>query len=132
MREASKVYGWDLDYSDIAMVWRNGCIVRSVFLESIAAAFQAAPNLSNLVLSPFFQEKLASAQAGWRRVAAALQHGLPIPALAAALTYYDGLRCGRLPANLLQAQRDFFGAHTYERVDRPRGDFIHTEWIRNR
>jgi 6-phosphogluconate dehydrogenase len=129
LQAASQAYGWDLDYADIAMVWRNGCIIRSVFLESIAGAFQAAPNLSNLVLSPFFQDKLARAQAGWRRVAAvAIQHGLPIPALTAALTYYDGLRCARLPANLLQAQRDFFGAHTYERVDHPRGEFFHTEW----
>jgi 6-phosphogluconate dehydrogenase len=130
LKAASQAYGWNLDYADIAMVWRNGCIIRSVFLESIAAAFQADPDLSNLVLSPFFQEKLAGAQAGWRRVATtAIQHGLPIPALAAALTYYDGLRCARLPANLLQAQRDFFGAHTYERVDHPRGECFHTEWV---
>ena len=111
------------------MVWRSGCIIRSGFLDAIATAFGDAPDLSNLVLAPYFREKLAKAQAGWRRVtAAALQHGIPIPAMAGALTYYDGLRCAALPANLLQAQRDFFGAHTYERVDRPRGSFFHTEW----
>jgi 6-phosphogluconate dehydrogenase len=129
LREGSATYGWSLNYSDIAMVWRNGCIIRSGFLERIAEAFQTEPDLASLVLAPFFREKLRQAQTGWRRVAAAaLQHGIPIPALASALTYYDGLRCARLPANLLQAQRDFFGAHTYERVDRPRGEFFHTEW----
>jgi 6-phosphogluconate dehydrogenase len=130
LRTASATYGWALDYSDIAMVWRNGCIIRSGFLEPIADAFRAAPDLSNLMLSPFFKAKLHNAQAGWRRVAArAVQHGIPIPALAGALTYYDGLRCASLPANLLQAQREYFGAHTYERVDQPRGTFFHTEWI---
>jgi 6-phosphogluconate dehydrogenase len=129
LREGSAIYGWSLNYSDIAMVWRSGCIIRSGFLERIAEAFQTEPDLASLVLAPFFREKLRQAQTGWRRVAAAaLQHGIPIPALAGALTYYDGLRCARLPANLLQAQRDFFGAHTYERVDRPRGEFFHTEW----
>ena len=129
LREASATYGWALDHSDIAMVWRSGCIIRSGFLDAIARAFHDAPDLTNLVLAPYFREKLAHAQTGWRRVtAAALQHGIPVPALAGALTYYDGLRCANLPANLLQAQRDFFGAHTYERVDRPRGTFFHTEW----
>ncbi len=130
MREASATYGWALDHSDVAMVWRNGCIIRSGFLEPIAEAFQTSPDLSNLVLAPFFRDKLRNAQASWRRVAtAALQHGIPIPALAGALTYYDGLRCANLPANLLQAQRDYFGAHTYERVDQHRGTVFHTEWI---
>lgn len=130
LQAASTKYGWALDYSDIAMVWRNGCIIRSGFLEPIAEAFQAAPDLSNLILAPFFNEKLHNAQAGWRRVtASAVQHGIPIPAIAGALTYYDGLRCANLPANLLQAQRDYFGAHTYERVDHPRGSFFHTEWL---
>ena len=129
LREGSATYDWALNYSDIAKVWRSGCIIRSGFLDPIAEAFQTAPDLSHLVLAPFFREKLRQAQTGWRRIAAAaLRHGLPIPALAGALTYYDGLRCARLPANLLQAQRDFFGAHTYERVDRPRGTFFHTEW----
>ena len=133
LRMASATYGWALDYSDIAMVWRNGCIIRSGFLEPIAAAFQAAPDLSNLILAPFFKEKLHNAQAGWRRVTArAVQHGIPVPALAGAVTYYDGLRCANLPANLLQAQRDYFGAHTYERVDHPRGSFFHTEWLADR
>jgi 6-phosphogluconate dehydrogenase len=133
LRTASATYGWALDYSDIAMVWRNGCIIRSGFLEPIADAFQAAPDLSNLILAPFFKEKLHNAQAGWRRVTAvAVQHGIPVPALAGALTYYDGLRCANLPANLLQAQRDYFGAHTYERVDHPRGSFFHTEWLADR
>jgi len=129
LAKGSATYGWSLNYSDIAMVWRSGCIIRSGFLEPIADAFQTAPDLSNLVLAHYFRDKLRQAQTGWRRVtAAALRHGLPIPALAGALTYYDGLRCARLPANLLQAQRDFFGAHTYERVDRSRGEFFHTEW----
>jgi 6-phosphogluconate dehydrogenase len=133
LQTASTTYGWALDYSDIAMVWRNGCIIRSGFLEPIADAFRTAPDLSNLILAPFFTEKLHNAQAGWRRVtASAVQHGIPVPALAGALTYFDGLRCATLPANLLQAQRDYFGAHTYERVDRPRGTFFHTEWLGNR
>ena len=133
LRTASATYGWALDYSDIAMVWRNGCIIRSGFLEPIADAFQAVPDLSNLLLAPFFKQKLHNAQAGWRRVTAvAVQHGIPVPALAGALTYYDGLRCANLPANLLQAQRDYFGAHTYERVDHPRGSFFHTEWLAGR
>jgi 6-phosphogluconate dehydrogenase len=133
LQTASATYGWGLDYSDIAMVWRNGCIIRSGFLEPIADAFRSAPGLSNLILAPFFREKLHNAQAGWRRVtASAVQHGIPVPALAGALTYFDGLRCATLPANLLQAQRDYFGAHTYERVDRPRGTFFHTEWLGNR
>ena len=133
LQTAATTYGWALDYSDIAMVWRNGCIIRSGFLEPIADAFQAAPGLPNLILAPFFKEKLHNAQAGWRRVTvSAFQHGIPVPALAGALTYFDGLRCATLPANLLQAQRDYFGAHTYERVDRPRGTFFHTEWLGNR
>jgi len=133
LQTAATTYGWALDYSDIAMVWRNGCIIRSGFLEPIANAFQAAPDLPNLILAPFFKEKLHNAQAGWRRVTvSAVQHGIPVPALAGALTYFDGLRCATLPANLLQAQRDYFGAHTYERVDHPRGTFYHTEWLGNR
>jgi 6-phosphogluconate dehydrogenase len=129
LQAGAAAYGWSLNYSDVAMVWRSGCIIRSAFLEPIAAGVQAAPDLSNLMIAPFFRDRLHNAQSGWRRVAAAaLGHGIPVPALAGALTYYDGLRCARLPANLLQAQRDFFGAHTYERVDRPRGTFFHTEW----
>jgi 6-phosphogluconate dehydrogenase len=129
MRAAAKTYGWNLNYGGIALMWRGGCIIRSVFLGKIKAAFDQNPNLTNLLLDPFFKEKIEAAQAGWRRVtAAALTNGIPIPAITAALCYYDGFRCENLPANLLQAQRDYFGAHTYERVDKPRGQFFHTNW----
>jgi 6-phosphogluconate dehydrogenase len=126
---ASENYGWELKYDEIALIWRNGCIIRSVFLDGIAAAFQRDQTLSNLLLDPFFREKIAAAQSSWRRVlAVAVTNGIPAPALANALSYYDGVRSARLPANLLQAQRDYFGAHTYERIDRPRGEFFHTDW----
>jgi 6-phosphogluconate dehydrogenase len=129
LRAAAKTYGWALDYGMIALLWRGGCIIRSAFLGKIKEAFQKAPDLNNLMLDPFFKTKLGKAQAGWRRtVSTAVLNGIPIPAFAAALAYYDGYRSARLPANLLQAQRDFFGAHTYERVDRPRGEFFHTNW----
>jgi len=121
--------GWRLDCGGIAQLWRGGCIIRSVFLEEIREAFAADFDLSNLLLAPFFQQAVEKAQPGWRRAAAAaLQWGVPIPAISAALAYYDGYRAARLPANLLQAQRDYFGAHTYERIDRPRGEFFHTRW----
>jgi 6-phosphogluconate dehydrogenase len=130
MRAAAREYGWQLDNSAIARVWRAGCIIRSVFLDTIAEAYRDTPELENLLLAPYFQNTIHAAQAGWRRVVAtAVQQGVAIPALAGALTYYDGLRAAWLPANLLQAQRDFFGAHTYERVDRPQGEFQHTEWL---
>jgi 6-phosphogluconate dehydrogenase len=110
-------------------MWRGGCIIRSVFLGNIKEAFEKDPDLSNLLLDPFFKNKIDEAQDSWRRVVAtALENGIPIPALSSALSYYDGLRTERLPANLLQAQRDYFGAHTYERVDKPRGEFFHTNW----
>ncbi len=129
MRAAAKTYGWDLNYGGIALLWRGGCIIRSVFLGKIKEAFDRDPKLPNLLLDPFFRERVESAQTNWRKVCGtALTHGVPIPALTAALTYYDGYRSERLPANLLQAMRDYFGAHTYERVDRPRGDFSHTDW----
>jgi 6-phosphogluconate dehydrogenase len=129
MRAASVTYEWNLNYGDIAMLWREGCIIRSVFLSNIKEAFDRNPELENLLLDTFFKDALADAQNGWRRVsAAALTNGIAIPALASALTYYDGYRSAVLPANLLQAQRDFFGAHTYERVDKPRGEFFHTNW----
>lgn len=129
MKAAAKTYHWDLNYGGIALMWRGGCIIRSIFLYKIKEAFDANADLSNLVLDPFFQDKLASTQDGWRRiVSAAVLHGVAVPTLASALTYYDGYRCARLPANLLQAQRDYFGAHTYERVDRQRGEFFHTNW----
>jgi len=129
MREAAKVYDWQLDYGGIALLWRGGCIIRSAFLDRIKDAFSEQPDLSNLLLAPYFRDKIETAQAGWRRVvAAAVSQGIASPALTSALTYLDGYRSARLPANLLQAQRDYFGAHTYERVDKPRGEFFHTDW----
>ena len=129
MRQAARTYGWKLNYGGIALMWRGGCIIRSAFLGKIKDAFDANPDLVNLMLDGFFRDALERAQSGWRRVcAAAMLNGVPVPAFASALSYYDGYRCARLPANLLQAQRDYFGAHTYERVDRPRGQFFHTNW----
>ena len=129
MREAAKEYGWDLNYGNIALMWRGGCIIRSTFLGKIKEAFDKDPALSNLMLDPFFTGRVRKAEAGWRKVAAeASIAGIPVPALASALSYFDGFRTARLPANLLQAQRDYFGAHTYERTDRPRGEFFHTNW----
>jgi len=129
MREAAKEYGWNLNYGGIALMWRGGCIIRSVFLGKIKEAFDKNPDLSNLLLDPFFKDKIETAQESWRRVVAtALMNGIPVPAFTTALCYYDGYRSERLPANLLQAQRDYFGAHTYERIDRPRGEFFHTSW----
>lgn len=129
MRAAAKTYGWNLNYGGIALMWRGGCIIRSVFLGKIKDAFDEDPGISNLLLNPFFKEVMLKAQDGWRRVcAAALTNGIPVPAMTTALCYYDGYRCEKLPANLLQAQRDYFGAHTYERTDAPRGEFFHTNW----
>jgi len=129
LEAAAKTYGWNLNYGGIALMWRGGCIIRSVFLGKIKEAFDKNSELSNLLLDPFFKEKVESAQAGWRRtVAAAVMNGIPVPAFSTALNYYDGYRCERLPANLLQAQRDYFGAHTYERLDKLRGEFFHTNW----
>jgi len=129
MRAASQRYGWRLRYGEIALMWRGGCIIRSAFLGDIAQAFSEDPNLDNLLLAPFFRHALADCQVGWRRsVSWAVTRGLAVPALAAGLTFYDGLRSDRLPANLLQAQRDYFGAHTYERLDREPGQYFHTDW----
>ena len=129
MRAAAKENGWNLNYGGVALMWRGGCIIRSVFLGKIKEAFDSQPDLANIMLAPYFQEKMAQAQSGWRRVIAlAVENGIPTPTLSAALSYYDGYRSGRLPANLLQARRDYFGAHTYERTDRPRGEFFHTNW----
>ena len=129
MRAASKTYGWNLNYGEIALMWRGGCIIRSAFLDKIHDAYARDLELENLMVDPFFREQLAGAQCAWRRVCAeAMLNGIPIPAFASALSYYDGYRCERLPANLLQAQRDYFGAHTYERVDAPRGEHFHTNW----
>jgi 6-phosphogluconate dehydrogenase len=129
MRNAAKEFGWKLNYGGIALMWRGGCIIRSIFLGKIKNAFDNNPELSNLLLDSFFKEKIESSQEAWRRViAASVMNGIWIPALSTALNYFDGFRQSRLPANLLQAQRDYFGAHTYERVDRPRGEFFHTNW----
>jgi 6-phosphogluconate dehydrogenase len=129
MQEASKIYNWELNFGEIARIWRGGCIIRSAFLEKITEAYLDNPQLGNLLLARYFLEKTAEAQAGLRSVlAAAIKHGIPSPCHASALNYYDGFRTARLPANLLQAQRDYFGAHTYERIDKDRGEFFHTNW----
>jgi len=129
MRSAAKTYGWNLNYGGIALMMRGGCIIRSVFLGKIKEAFDNNPNLVNLLLDPFFRNAVASAQSSWRNVVIeAAKLGIPVPAISTALAYFDGYRHERLPANLLQAQRDYFGAHTYERVDKPRGEFFHTNW----
>jgi len=129
MKTAAKDYKWNLNYGGIALMWRGGCIIRSIFLGKIKEAFTGSPDLQNLLLDPYFKSRVMEAQGGWRRVvAAAALHGVPVPALSSALGYFDGYRSARLPANLLQAQRDYFGAHTYERIDRPRGEFFHTNW----
>ena len=129
MMEAAKEYKWNLNYGGIALMWRGGCIIRSAFLGDIKKAFDKNPGLPSLILDSFFKEKIEQTQDGWRQVIAqAVLNGVPVPALAAALNYFDGLRSDRLPANLLQAQRDYFGAHTYERIDKPRGQFFHTNW----
>ena len=129
MRVAAKEYGWNLNYGGIALMWRGGCIIRSVFLGEIKDAFTRDPDLRNLLLDPYFRGEMESAQAAWRRVVArAVEIGIPVPAMSSALAYYDGYRQERLPANLIQAQRDYFGAHTYERIDRDRGELFHTKW----
>jgi 6-phosphogluconate dehydrogenase len=130
MREAAAEYGWDLQFGAIALMWRGGCIIRSRFLNDIKRAFDRDPALENLLLDTFFRDAVHQALPGWRRaVTLAVALGVPAPAFSSALSFFDGYRSERLPANLLQAQRDYFGAHTYERVDRPRGEFFHTDWI---
>tara|TARA_R110002060_G_scaffold1095_2_gene2442 strand:- start:13 stop:1482 length:1470 start_codon:yes stop_codon:yes gene_type:complete len=129
MQEAAKEFGWELNYGGIALMWRGGCIIRSAFLGKIKEAYDTDPKLENLLLTPYFKDTVESAQAGWRNVVGtAVMNGIAIPCLSSALTYFDGFRTARLPANLLQAQRDYFGAHTYERTDKPRGEFFHTNW----
>ncbi len=129
MTEAAKEYDWNLNYGGIALMWRGGCIIRSAFLDNIKEAYDKSPELSNLLLDDYFKDKVEAAQSGWRRVmAATMLNGIPAPTISAALCYFDGYRTARLPANLLQAQRDYFGAHTYERLDMPRGEFFHTNW----
>ncbi|MEY3220915.1 MAG: hypothetical protein RIT27_2272 [Pseudomonadota bacterium] len=132
LRQAAKTYDWSMPYAEIAGLWRGGCIIRSRFLGEIQQAFQGDANLQNLVFDDFFGNALKKADQGWREtVIFAVKSGLSVPALSAALAFYDGYRCARLPANLLQAQRDFFGAHTFERIDQPRGQFFHYEWAHN-
>ncbi len=129
MAAQAKASNWELNNGGIALMWRGGCIIRSAFLGKIKEAFDKNPKLVNLLVDPFFAGELGKAQSGWRRVVgAAAASGIPVPAISSALAYYDGYRTARLPANLLQAQRDFFGAHTYERLDKPRGQFFHTNW----
>jgi 6-phosphogluconate dehydrogenase len=129
MRAAAAEYKWNLNNGGIALMWRGGCIIRSAFLGEIKKAFDKHPKLSNLLLDPFFRKAIKDCQRSWRNVVAmAAKKGIPVPAFSTALAFYDGYRTERLPANLLQAQRDYFGAHTYERVDQPRGQFFHTNW----
>jgi 6-phosphogluconate dehydrogenase len=124
-----KEYGWNLNYGGVALMWRGGCIIRSRFLGKIKEAFDKNPNLTNLLLDNFFRGEIKKCQRSWRKVVAtAARKGIPTPAFSTALNFYDSYRCARLPANLLQAQRDYFGAHTYERIDQPRGQFFHTNW----
>ncbi len=126
---AAREYEWELNYGSIALMWRGGCIIRAQFLGRIKEAFDADPGLANLLLAPYFSTAIENSQSAWRRVVAtAVTLGVPVPTFSSALAYYDGYRSARLPANLLQAQRDYFGAHTYERVDKPRGEFFHTNW----
>ena len=133
LRSASDEFGWDLDFGAIAGLWRAGCIIRSRFLNDITAAFRREPKLDNLLLDDFFKNEITSATDGLRRtVARATTAGIPIPAYSSALSFFDSYRSGRLPANLTQAQRDYFGAHTYERTDRPRGEWFHTNWMAGR
>lgn len=129
MQAAAEEYKWHLNYGGIALMWREGCIIRSAFLGKIKEAYDENPELSNLLLAPYFKGTVDAAQASWRRVVSkAVEMGIPVPAMSSALAFFDGYRHERLPANLLQAQRDYFGAHTYERVDKPRGEFFHTDW----
>lgn len=130
MRQAAQTYQWHLRYGDIALLWRGGCIIRSRFLNNIKQAFDAQPHLENLLLDDFFAQAIQDAEHHWRQaVTLAIELSIPVPAMSSALAFYDGYHCAQLPANLLQAQRDYFGAHTYERVDKPRGEFFHTDWI---
>jgi len=129
MQAAAQEMKWKLNYGTIALLWRGGCIIRSQFLGDIQKAFAKNPNLASLLIDPFFIKEISHSLPGWREtVSEAVKSGAPVPTLASALTFFDGFTTEKLPANLIQAQRDFFGAHTYERVDRPRGEFFHTQW----
>jgi 6-phosphogluconate dehydrogenase len=127
---ASKLYNWNLNFGDIASIWRGGCIIRARFLNRITDAYRSNPDLKNLILDPFFRDTLLETQANWRSaVTTAIEYGVAVPAFSSALSYFDSYRQANLPANLLQAQRDYFGAHTYERIDKPRGEFFHFDWL---
>ena len=129
MREAQKEYKWELDFGKIAQIWRGGCIIRAAFLQKITEAYGRKPELANLLLDPYFNKTIKQAQENWRKVISlAVEHGVSVPTFSSALSYYDGYRSARSPANLLQGQRDYFGAHTYERTDKPRGKFFHVDW----
>ena len=129
MREAQKEYHWKLNFGEIAQIWRGGCIIRAAFLQKITNAYAADPNLANLLLDPYFKDTIDAAQSNWRKVISlAVEYGIPVPTFCSGIAYYDGYRTERLPQNLLQAQRDYFGAHTYERIDAPRGKFFHLDW----
>jgi 6-phosphogluconate dehydrogenase len=129
MRAAAKEYGWHLNFGSIALMWRAGCIIRSRFLNQIKKAYDKNPQLDNLLFDEFFKQEMTHSESSWRRVVAlAVEWGIPVPCFSTALAFFDGYRSARLPANLLQAQRDYFGAHTYERIDAPRGKFFHTNW----
>ena len=130
LSNAAKQFNWSLNYGAIALIWRGGCIIRSAFLAKIKDAYEVNPDIKNLLIDPFFNKEINKSQEGWRRtISIAISNGVPIPAMSSSLSYFDGYRSERLPANLLQAQRDYFGAHTYERIDRKKGEFFHTEWI---
>ena len=132
LADAAKEFNWNLNYGAIALMWRGGCIIRSAFLTKIKDAYDNNSSLKNLLLDPFFKDKINQSQDGWRRIVSiAIANGVPVPAMTSSLSYFDGYRNDRLPANLLQAQRDYFGAHTYERVDGNKGEFFHTEWIQD-
>jgi 6-phosphogluconate dehydrogenase len=129
MRAAANEFSWHLNYGGIASMWRGGCIIRSIFLKKINEAYDEQPSLSNILLAPFFVQVMVNSHQSLRNILAeAIRNGIPTPTLSSALAYYDGYRSEKLPANLLQAQRDFFGAHQYERTDQPRGKFFHTNW----
>ena len=129
MKEAATEYNWTLNYGEIALMWRGGCIIRSQFLGDIKEAYEKTPNLDSLLLADYFSKAMQGADSGWRKaVILGVELGISTPVFSSALAYYDGYRTERLPANLLQAQRDYFGAHSYERVDKPRGKFFHTDW----
>jgi len=129
MKEEGKAQGWDLNFGAVALMWRGGCIIRSRFLGNIKEAYDKKADLENLLLDDFFKTEIAKCQSGWRKtLSLCVEQGVPCPAFSTALSFYDGYRTARLPANLLQAQRDYFGAHTYERIDRPKGEWVHTNW----